>query len=253
MIRPAGSPVSSPAFAVTANDETVRPQAERLARALDIPYAATIATTSAPYLLIQTPARLELYDQSTHERIGVSLRAADLAPQRLTARQPLARALGRGIRRVVDATAGLGADTVLLAARGCRVTAIERHPIVAALLRDGIDRAVACGLLAPGTIEVVTGDARQWLSGVGTDADAVFLDPMFPLKRKKSAAVRKELRLLRALVGDDADGADLLDAARAHCRRAIVKRPAHAAPLAPTPSACYTGKLVRYDVYRRPP
>jgi len=42
---------------------------------------------------------------------------------------------------VLDATAGLGRDAFWLAYHGCRVTAIERSPILFALLRDGLERA----------------------------------------------------------------------------------------------------------------
>ncbi len=50
--------------------------------------------------------------------------------------QPLARAIGisQGRLRVVDATAGFGRDAFVLAALGCQVRALEREPILAALL-----------------------------------------------------------------------------------------------------------------------
>ncbi|NHW59468.1 class I SAM-dependent methyltransferase, partial [Escherichia coli] len=42
---------------------------------------------------------------------------------------------------VVDATAGLGRDAFVLASIGCKVRMVERHPVVAALLEDGLKRA----------------------------------------------------------------------------------------------------------------
>ena len=73
---------------------------------------------------------------------------------------------------------------------------------------------------------------------------------MFPPKRKKSAAVKKEIRLLRALVGDDPDAVDLLAISRrVALQRVVVKRPDDALPLTPDPSMSISGKLVRYDVY----
>ncbi|TBL57379.1 16S rRNA (guanine(1516)-N(2))-methyltransferase, partial [Klebsiella oxytoca] len=42
---------------------------------------------------------------------------------------------------VVDATAGLGRDAFVLASIGCNVRMVERHPVVAALLEDGLKRA----------------------------------------------------------------------------------------------------------------
>ncbi|MCH8921951.1 MAG: class I SAM-dependent methyltransferase, partial [Planctomycetes bacterium] len=100
---------------------------------------------------------------------------------------PLARAIGlhRGVQSIVDATAGLGRDAVTLAARGCRVTAIERSGVLAALLRDGLARATAAEKAwlrdIAERVTLVVGDARDTLRDMtGTDApDAVYLDPMY--------------------------------------------------------------------------
>ena len=249
MIRTALAPVPSPTVAVTAADTSLLPRAQVLAAQLAVPCLTTPTADAPPYLLVQTATQLELHDVASGERVCVSFARSDLMRVHGRGRQPLARALGRGVRRVIDATAGLGADTILLAAYGCQVTAIERHPVIAALLRDGIDRAIAAGLLLPVTVSVVCGDAREQVYELAPAHDAVFIDPMFPSKRKKSAAVRKEMRMLRALVGDDADAAALVSAARAASPRVIVKRPVQAPPLGAEPTASYAGKLVRYDVY----
>jgi 16S rRNA (guanine1516-N2)-methyltransferase len=44
---------------------------------------------------------------------------------------------------VLDATAGLGKDAFVLASLGCQMTLIERQPLIAALLEDGLARARA--------------------------------------------------------------------------------------------------------------
>ncbi len=44
---------------------------------------------------------------------------------------------------VVGATAGLGRDAFVLASVGCRVRMLERNPVVAALLDDGLARGYA--------------------------------------------------------------------------------------------------------------
>ncbi len=143
--------------------------------------------------------------------------------------------------RVVDATAGLGADSHLLAALGCQVIAIERSPVVAAVLRDGIARA--------GTpVELLLGDAIGILAELSTDV--VTLDPMFP--PGKSALAKKPSQYLQALLGQPADTAELFAAARAAARRrVVVKRPRIGPPLveSPRPSHCHEGKSVRFDVY----
>lgn len=170
----------------------------------------------------------------------------------------LGRAVGVGKRenlRVVDATAGLGRDSFVLADLGCTVVMAERHPVVAALLADGLDRArqaIDPWLSSVGArMTAHAGDARL-LSPV--TADTIYLDPMFP-KRGKSAAVKADLALLQQLlVGSNGDDADALfewamDEAAA---RVVVKRPLRAQPLAgAAPSHQLRGKSIRFDVYVR--
>ncbi|MDP2105284.1 MAG: class I SAM-dependent methyltransferase, partial [Desulfobulbaceae bacterium] len=80
--------------------------------------------------------------------------------------------------------------------------------------------------------------------------EVVYLDPMYP-HRTKSALVKKEMRILRLLVGDDPDAPKLLAAALACAReRVVVKRPIKAEPITgPTPSMAIIGKTGRFDVY----
>lgn len=74
---------------------------------------------------------------------------------------------------------------------------------------------------------------------------------MFPPKRKASALAKKSIRMVRAVVGDDEDAADLLECARRIAgQRVVVKRPTDAGPLSgPAPASAIETKLVRYDVY----
>ncbi len=167
--------------------------------------------------------------------------------------QPLAKAIGRPVTTVVDATAGLGQDSFLIASYGPRVIAMERSPIIAALLSDGLRRSReqhATTARIVGRIEVQQIDAQLALPLLRPPPDVVYIDPMFPPKRRQSALAKKEIRTLRALVGDDTDAHPLLEIARAVARRrVVVKRPDHAPPLAPNPTVSHKGKLVRYDVY----
>lgn len=161
------------------------------------------------------------------------------------------------IPTVVDATAGLGRDSFILAMLGCQVRMFERSPVVAALLADGLARAAE----DPDVSEVVqrmclqVGDARQSLLAL-SDAerpDVVYVDPMHP-ERTKAAAVKKEMRLFRDLVGTDADDAELLQAAlQIAQKRVVVKRPRKAVAIeGPKPSLVFEGKSTRFDVYLEP-
>lgn len=167
--------------------------------------------------------------------------------------EALARAAGvRAVRlpSVIDATAGLGRDAFVLAALGCEVTLIERHPAVVALLRDALQRAAAdhrCGTVVQ-RMHLVAADARAVLAD--RRAEIVLVDPMHP-PRRKGAAVKKEMRALRRLVGDDADAVELLAAALAAAtRRVVVKRPRGAEPIpGPPPSGAVEGRSTRFDIY----
>jgi 16S rRNA (guanine1516-N2)-methyltransferase len=162
--------------------------------------------------------------------------------------QPLVRALGeRPSNRltVLDATAGLGRDALLLATAGCRVVAVERSPVVFAVLRDGIRRGRCAELL-----DLVHADARDLLVAHGAYAfDVVYLDPMYP-ETESHALPKRELQFLRAVLGDDADAAEVCGLAlRLAGRRVLVKRPLAAPPLVAGVTHAFLGKLVRIDMY----
>lgn len=201
--------------------------------------------------LVQTARGIELHDGATGARLHVDFKDADIRAFRSGGRGPnlLRRAVGHGRGGVVDATGGLGRDAVHLACLGYSVTAIERHAVVSALAQDALARARVRALL-PDNLAWLTGDARQLLSTLAPRPAVVYLDPMFPPKRKKSAATRKEMHLLHMLVGTDGDAHELLAVARMCATdRVVVKRADDAPPLAAGRRHALHGKLVRYDVY----
>lgn len=179
----------------------------------------------------------------------------------LSRKQPLPKAIGDANRTVADASGGLGHDAMLLALMGWRVVVMERSPVVFALLEDALERACldedfGALLGAPDHVRwrLVFGDAAQVLPGLDPAPDVVYFDPMYPERRKSSAARRKPIRLLRALVGDDDDAPRTFEIARGVARnRVVVKRPREAPSLTDRPDAVRDCKLVRYDVHLRPP
>lgn len=176
-----------------------------------------------------------------------------LRPDRL-GRELLVKAVRvRGVEgiRVFDATAGLGEDSLLLAAAGFSVTMCEGDPVIAALLADGLRRAADDPELSGivGRMSLVEGDSIEILPSLTEAPDVVYLDPMFPA-RTKSAAVKKKFQLLHRLESPCADEASLMGAAlAARPRKIVVKRPIKAPVLAGVrPSHSISGKAVRYDV-----
>lgn len=176
-----------------------------------------------------------------------------LRPDRL-GRELLVRAARvRGVEApsAVDATAGLGEDALLLAAAGFVVTMFEKDPVIAALLRDALERAARVPELAPVAerMTLVEGDSVAGLRCLGFSPDVVFLDPMFP-ERTKSAAVKKKFQLLHHLERPCDNEEELVEAAlAARPRKVVIKRPPKGPLLAGArPSYQVFGKAVRYDV-----
>ncbi|MEX2575462.1 MAG: class I SAM-dependent methyltransferase [Halofilum sp. (in: g-proteobacteria)] len=235
-----------------------RAEAEALARALDLACVAELPAPPDWIALVLDDERLSLQLTGPGAPGPVSAefvsgRGGWRAREAKARGETLSRAAGvgrAGATEVIDATAGLGRDGFLLAAGGCRVTLVERHPAVVAVLRDGLARAAAASATAESAARVtlVEADAREFLSR--GSADVVLVDPMHP-PRRKSAAVRKEMRLFRALVGRDDDAAELLNAAlSAARRRVVVKRPAGAPSLAGRPpSGAIEERSTRFDIY----
>ncbi|PJE80800.1 Ribosomal RNA small subunit methyltransferase J [invertebrate metagenome] len=158
---------------------------------------------------------------------------------------------------ILDATGGLGRDAFVLASLGCKITLLERSPIIATLLKDGIDRALSADDKAihsivqrMTTININAISHMISLSDQEKKVDVVYLDPMFP-DRKKSALVKKEMRLFHDLLGNDHDSDTLLKPALTIARhRVVVKRPRQA-PFLDNASPTYTlkGKSCRYDIH----
>lgn len=176
--------------------------------------------------------------------------------------QMIAKAVGikAGVYpQVLDATAGLGKDSFVLATLGCRVTMIERSPIVQRLLADGLVRAQLFAseqdaelLQTVNRMQLLTQDSRVYLESLSADQfpDVIYLDPMFP-DRHKTADVKKEMAAFHQIVGKDEDADVLLPLALAHVKyRVVVKRP-RKAPLLNNqpPSYQLEGKSSRYDIY----
>lgn len=183
--------------------------------------------------------------------------------------QDIAKAMGlnhKGFKpKVLDLTAGLGRDSFVLASLGASSLMLERHPIVFALLEDGLARAREYVLdrVLGETDQEDLADILSRISLVGRDAagylqaldgpskpDVIYIDPMFP-SRDKSSKVKKEMQLFHQLVGTDDDSSGLLSLALEKAKyRVVVKRPAHAPCLAEQkPGYSLKGKSTRFDIY----
>ena len=114
---------------------------------------------------------------------------------------------------LLDATAGLGEDSFLLAAAGFCVTLCERNPVIFSLLADTMKRAREEALLPIlSRMELYFGDSKELLQSADGKYDLVYLDPMFPA-RAKSGLIKKKFQLLQKLERPEENGEELLSVA----------------------------------------
>ena len=160
-----------------------------------------------------------------------------------------------GELNAVDATAGLGEDSLLLAAAGFNVTLYERNPVVYELLKDALERASQIPELAPivARMTAVHADSVAGMASLETPPDVILLDPMFPA-RQKSALVKKKLQMIQKLEQPcDDEITLLLTAMEAKPKKLIVKRPPKGDYLAGLkPDHSIEGKAVRFDCFASP-
>lgn len=228
-----------------------------LAAELDLPLVAE--SDEFDYLLRFEQGRLQLHsnDSKFPSALYVDFADAKLHYRAHSAMrsQNLAKAIGvkgRSGLTVLDATAGLGKDAFLLASLGCELTMLERSPVVHALLADGLARADSYGAETAeilGRMRLQRGDFLD-LALNSDGFDVIYLDPMFP-ERRKSAKVKKDMALLQQLLGSQSDGAQLLVHAMGMAKkRVVVKRAKLSPPLGESkPDIEYKGSSSRYDVY----
>ena len=183
---------------------------------------------------------------------------------------------------VIDATAGFGHDSLILASTGAQVIMLEQQPLMALLLL--VEQQRMSGLAnwqkLMSRLHIINTDALGYFATLAADAiddtkeidmkavDVVYLDPMFPedsyqdSKTGKGAKVGKHMQALHQLASPPTleQEEQLLQSAQAVVRqkgqnintqgRVVVKRPQFAPLLAhQKPSESWHNEAVRFDGY----
>ena len=176
---------------------------------------------------------------------------------------------------VIDATAGFGHDSLILASTGAQVTMLEQQPLMALLL---LVEQLRMSTLPNwqklmSRLQIINTDALTYFARfnnyLGADneqaIDVIYLDPMFPedsyqdSKTGKGAKVGKHMQALHQLAHPPTldEEQQLLQSAQAVVSqngqkqgRVIVKRPQFAPLLADQqPSESWNNEAVRFDGY----
>lgn len=197
---------------------------------------------------------LSLYDQENPQsKLNVNFTSGELfhRSQRHLGGEHLIKACqikGNKNARVLDATCGLGVDSFLLSQAGFEVESYEKHPVVYALLKDGLHRLKEMNASIGFT--VYNQDSISIMSQ--SHVDVVYLDPMFP-HRKKTAKNKLGMQLFQDLYQNNADNAHELisQAVKSDCQRVVIKRPTKSRLLTQfKPTFQVKGKTCRFDAYQ---
>ena len=177
--------------------------------------------------------------------------------------------------QVIDATAGFGHDSLILASTGAQVTMLEQQPIMALLLLVEQQRMS----LQPNwqklmsRLHIINTDALEFFDNFkshsksidGSSIDVIYLDPMFPedsyqdRKTGKGAKVNKQMQALHQLAIPPTveQEQQLLQSAKAVIKnneqqsgRVIVKRPVQAPVFAnQAADESWQNAALRFDGY----
>ena len=156
--------------------------------------------------------------------------------------------------KILDATAGLGRDSFILASLGCEIVMLERNKLIYFLLRNALDRSKNITAISSAIqrMTLLNQDSITYLKEDDIDKkfDVIYVDPMFP-KNKKTRLVKKDMQIFREIVGDDLDSKTLFqNAIETNIKRIVVKRMLKDNYISNiTPSFEIKGTVTRFDVY----
>ena len=206
---------------------------------------------------------IELFDNQLNTTISIDFLKGSLAHrQQFGGGRGQAMAKAMGLKSaitpaILDTTAGLAGDAFVLATLGCPITLIERSPIIFTLIENAVERASLSdkfqSILEQG-FNIINTDANdfitQQLAKNSPEPDVIYIDPMYP-ERKKSALVKKDMQILQRLHGNNDTTSQLFEIALLYAKkRVVVKRPLHADTISKkVPNTSIKSKKTRYDIY----
>jgi 16S rRNA (guanine1516-N2)-methyltransferase len=148
---------------------------------------------------------------------------------------------------IIDATAGLAKDALLLGLYGYRVLMLEQNPLLATIIHYALQNK----FLPMANLQLIFANSIDYLNNnPDLSPYVVYLDPMF--KKEDKALAKKDMQIIQTLTKLQPDfDSELFQAASKLAKKIIVKRSGKQQGLIsePLPSYSKKGKTIRYDVY----
>lgn len=147
---------------------------------------------------------------------------------------------------ILDTTCGLGSDAFVIFSKYKNLTALERNKTMFDLLTNAIYRYET--LTDHKLFPLLHQDSINFLEN-SEPFDVIYIDTMF--KKRDGRLNKRELRIVREIVGEDLDDAELFAKAYVKARqKLIVKKPKNALAYYPVqPSYTLFGTSTRFDVF----
>jgi 16S rRNA (guanine1516-N2)-methyltransferase len=148
---------------------------------------------------------------------------------------------------IIDATAGLAKDSVLLGLYGYKVLMLEQNPILATIIFYAMNNKI---IPANNLQLIFTNSADYFKINPDIQAHVIYLDPMF--KKQDKTLAKKDMQIIQLLTHDSINlDEELFKLAYLSCKKLIVKRDNKQAAIVPIPLPAYSkqGKTIRYDIY----
>lgn len=149
-------------------------------------------------------------------------------------------------KKILDLTMGLANDSLKLIYFGAHVTAVEKQPMIFALVRDALDRFEQALEL-----QLVAADVLTQSASFFKDFDVFYMDPMFHLE-KRTALPKKKMQFLADIIGKNTDEefSAVFKVLQNYKKRIVIKRHPDAPHfLSLKPKNIYAGKKIRFEVF----
>lgn len=243
---------------VVAEDSSLEDEAQKVAKQLELLYMGNLQQLDKQYKTSKEILNKSYFfvvgrDRS-HLRLGFKLVGKPiycnfLKWSKTSKKSNLTKSM-KGVSKncfVIDATAGLGQDSLALASLSRKIILLEKVPWIHALLKEGISKTENQNFLIS-KMEAICVESKRYLSSLKQKVDVIYLDPMFPNVGKSKA--KKEIQALRELTEPE-ESTNLLDISLKKAKeRVIVKRHRNSKSLSEKkPTFSIKGQVVRYDVY----
>lgn len=225
---------------------------DQIAERLNINYVLESDLDKFDVVILVEKERMGLWRPQQNEK-PVYLDFNDRSYQsRISRSNPLHKVIqSRHKLDILDLTAGFGHDAYCFAGFGNSVLMCERSPIIATLLEYALKNFKNPAHIR-NKLSLYQGDSRQLLLeyiNSGKKVDLVYIDTMFPVG-ENSALVKKDMRILRDVVGDDPEDDLLNSALKVARKKVVIKRMKKSSFYGDqSPDEQIRGKSNRYDIY----